>query len=200
MQLHKLRSFVFCGISLLATMSGVAIVFFVLWFKIDSIWDLWMVRLLNILTGLLFATVFVLVRTRFLFANPLQMSIRLLIMTLGVFTITFGCLELWCETIVRARWFTSAEIITKNRIAITRVGLYNYSRDCGSFPTQDQGLIALIRNPGNPKWQGPYASLKDIDDYWGNQLRFHVIDGRVEVWSMGSDGRDGTDDDIRLPP
>src|SRR2546430_11913550 len=36
-----------------------------------------------------------------------------------------------------------------------------YKLDTGDYPTTDQGLTALIVNPGSPKWNGPY--LKNLD-------------------------------------
>jgi hypothetical protein len=118
-------------------------------------------------------------------------------LAIGIFALTFGCLELWCETVVHFRWTYSAKMITQSQIAVTQKSLRNYARDCGSFPSKEQGLRALFADPGIAKWRGPYLSENDIRDYWGYELRFCVQGDRIQVWSVGADGNDGTDDDIR---
>jgi general secretion pathway protein G len=74
----------------------------------------------------------------------------------------------------------------------------------GRYPTNDEGLGALITCPMNlpdpSKWAGPYLKSNEIPtDPWGNQLRY-CSPGRhnpeYDVWSVGADGADGTDDDI----
>src|SRR5262245_51021845 len=171
-------------ISFLLAMSGAAMAFCVLGFKVDSIEELSLVRSVNIVIGILFAAAFVFDRLGRSVASSFRASIRMAIMTLSVFTITVGCLELWCETIVQRRWAVSPKTITKNRITVTRAGLYDYARDCSSFPSAQQGLVALINNPGMDGWKGPYVTDDEIVDSWGNQLRFNVVGNRVEVWSV----------------
>lgn len=82
-------------------------------------------------------------------------------------------------------------------------GLELYEVDNGSFPTTDQGLLALRVKPSSspmPKnWNGPYLK-KDPKDPWGNEYAYkspgeHNNDG-YDLSSKGKDGIEGTDDDI----
>jgi general secretion pathway protein G len=173
--------------------SGVAITFFLISTKLDTIHDLWVARTLNVLVGAFFGIAFILI-SRSIFA---PVRVRTTVIALSIFAITLTCLELWCEGIANARWRISDTSLTRNRISLTRGGLFDYARDCGSFPSRLQGLDVLVKNPGIVGWKGPYVSDNDILDSWGNPLKYRVTEKHVEVWSVGPDGQDGTDDDIR---
>jgi type II secretion system protein G len=88
------------------------------------------------------------------------------------------------------------EQVTKVRNALDR-----FKEDCGRFPSQEESLAALIQNPGVENWRGPYVAAHDLKDPWGRELRFQVGDGRddkADVWSVGPDGQNGTQDDIHV--
>ncbi|MDR0705205.1 MAG: type II secretion system major pseudopilin GspG [Planctomycetaceae bacterium] len=81
----------------------------------------------------------------------------------------------------------------------------SYQIDVGRFPTTEQGLSALLNPPSdlsNPaKWSGPY--LKDnapTEDTWGAPYQYVCPGTRTrdgfDVWSLGPDGNNNTDDDI----
>ncbi len=75
-----------------------------------------------------------------------------------------------------------------------------YNLDMNMYPPS---LDALMTNPGGAKaadWAGPYLS-KDVPlDPWGNQYMYQNPGARhpdkVDVWSYGPDGQNGTQDDI----
>lgn len=78
-----------------------------------------------------------------------------------------------------------------------------YHLEIGRYPTTDEGLIALARQPsGIGNWHGPYLKKKNIpDDPWGNQYRYRSPgeNGDYDLYSLGrdnSDGGDGEDLDI----
>ena len=79
-----------------------------------------------------------------------------------------------------------------------------YTLDVGQPPTTEQGFQALIAPPPdlpNPNvWDGPYIRPEAwLLDPWGNEYRYASPgrDGRpFDIWSVGLDGIDGTDDDI----
>ncbi|MHC5039604.1 MAG: type II secretion system major pseudopilin GspG [Planctomycetota bacterium] len=84
--------------------------------------------------------------------------------------------------------------------ALNQYALDNYDQ----FPSTEQGLDALVARPSsNPvpkKWKGPYLDGLVPMDPWGNEYKYlfpskHLPKG-FDVWSMGPDGQDGTDDDI----
>ena len=70
-----------------------------------------------------------------------------------------------------------------------------YRLDVGRYPTQDQGLIALSRQPvGVNRWRGPYLkSDVSLIDPWGAPYVYVVSrDGRTaRVLSYGADGAEG---------
>lgn len=78
-----------------------------------------------------------------------------------------------------------------------------YQLHVRNYPSTSQGLIALIQPPGdlaNPdRWQGPYLDAKEIPlDPWDNQYQYQQIDSdNYVIWSVGEDGVDGSEDDIR---
>src|SRR5690554_61293 len=49
-----------------------------------------------------------------------------------------------------------------------------YKRDVGRFPTSDQGLDALVRQPsGVPGWNGPYLKGSAVPrDPWGGDYNY----------------------------
>jgi general secretion pathway protein G len=64
--------------------------------------------------------------------------------------------------------------------------------DAGRYPTQQEGLGALVANPGVGKWEGPYLKSKGVPvDPWGHpyQYRMPGTDGRdYDLYSLGPDG------------
>jgi general secretion pathway protein G len=74
-----------------------------------------------------------------------------------------------------------------------------FRRDCGRDPTTDEGLHALIRNPGGTNWTGPYLTLL-APDPWRRPYRYAYTNGCRRLWSSGPDRRDGTSDDLLPTP
>lgn len=80
--------------------------------------------------------------------------------------------------------------------ALQMYRVHNYK-----YPTTEQGLDALLRDPGSTKrWRGPYVeSEQKLNDPWGNRLEYES-DGTVfRMTSMGTDGQLGTANDIHFP-
>ncbi|RPI58677.1 MAG: type II secretion system protein GspG [Planctomycetaceae bacterium] len=84
-----------------------------------------------------------------------------------------------------------------------------YNSNIGHYPTEEEGgLKALMTKPSfsdeklGEKWRGPYVSEDQLKDAWGNEIKYELTDegsgGKVpHIWSMGPDGTDGSEDDIR---
>lgn len=49
-----------------------------------------------------------------------------------------------------------------------------FQLDNGRFPTTEEGLKALIENPGVQNWNGPYGSITraDLKDPWGRDYMY----------------------------
>jgi general secretion pathway protein G len=83
--------------------------------------------------------------------------------------------------------------------------LFSYKMAMGDYPSTEEGLQALLTAPANKadKWQGPYLDVQGGKlplDPWKNpyQYRYPGTHNKnsYDLWSMGPDGKDGTDDDI----
>lgn len=74
-----------------------------------------------------------------------------------------------------------------------------YKLDVGSYPTTEQGLEALVENPGDVKrWNGPYLNKSKVPlDPWQNEYKYTAPGehGKFDISSMGADGKEGGDDE-----
>jgi len=77
-----------------------------------------------------------------------------------------------------------------------------YYTDCRSFPPNLEALIAPPAELSNPnRWKGPYLKQQALPkDPWDHEFMYSYP-GRnnqqgPDIWSLGPDGQDGTDDDI----
>jgi general secretion pathway protein G len=64
----------------------------------------------------------------------------------------------------------------------------------GRYPSQSEGLPALVAAPANaPGWNGPYAKLDNLKDPWGNPWLYKIpgAHGAFDLWSFGADGVEG---------
>ena len=78
-----------------------------------------------------------------------------------------------------------------------------YRLDVGTYPSNDQGLQALVEAPAQASgWNGPYVKKKEmLIDPWGNpyRYRFPGEHGPFDVYSLGADnapGGEGEDRDV----
>ena len=71
--------------------------------------------------------------------------------------------------------------------------------DVGRFPTQEEGLLALVERTGDiPGWDGPYIRRRDsLIDPWGQRYQYRLTepDGPYEIVLFGTDPDDGDHDD-----
>jgi len=67
-----------------------------------------------------------------------------------------------------------------------------FQLDVGRFPTDREGLQALVEDPANaPGWHGPYLKKPEaINDPWGHAFRYAQSD-RPPGYSLGTYGADG---------
>ncbi|MBK8208945.1 MAG: type II secretion system major pseudopilin GspG [Rhodospirillales bacterium] len=78
-----------------------------------------------------------------------------------------------------------------------------YRLEVGRYPTQEEGVIALVEAPaGLSKWNGPYLKKKEaIVDPWGRQFLYKIPGqhGDYDLYTLGADnaqGGNGEDQDI----
>ncbi len=93
----------------------------------------------------------------------------------------------------------SKDKIAKIQITQLEGALQYYSFEVGRYPTTAEGLDALVHNPGNTEaWKGPYLEKELPKDPWGKpyQYRSPGLHGEFDLFSVGADGIEGTEDDI----
>ncbi|MCX6118990.1 MAG: type II secretion system major pseudopilin GspG [Proteobacteria bacterium] len=79
--------------------------------------------------------------------------------------------------------------------------LQRYRIDNNKYPTTDQGLNALLNNPGGDvkNWRGPYTEDNKLTDPWGEKIQYESDGRTVKMMSSGSDQIMGNEDDIFYP-
>ncbi len=97
---------------------------------------------------------------------------------------------------------------TKAQIKSISNALDQYRLDTRTYPNTEEGLNALFDEPSedeegaSSKWNGPYLDSEDLPtDAWGNDFQYefpptHGKTDKPDVWSMGKDSEEGTEDDI----
>jgi general secretion pathway protein G len=94
------------------------------------------------------------------------------------------------------KYLSSAKTDTA-RIQIQKLGavLDLYRLEVGHFPTDDEGLQALVDRPGRAEtWNGPYLKNRSaLIDPWGRPYLYRSPGqhGDYDLYSLGADGKDG---------
>ena len=66
------------------------------------------------------------------------------------------------------------------------------------YPTTSQGLNALLENPGNKRWRGPYIEASKLNDAWDAPIEYESDGRQFKMRSGGTKGL-GTDTEIVYP-
>lgn len=90
---------------------------------------------------------------------------------------------------------TAKQKTAKTQIEMLMAALDGYRLDLGRYPSEQEGLAALMQNPGNEKWEGPYLKKDLPGDPWGNPYRYQNPGqhGEIDIFSYGADGKPGGD-------
>ncbi|EHJ47065.1 general secretion pathway protein G [Solidesulfovibrio carbinoliphilus subsp. oakridgensis] len=108
-------------------------------------------------------------------------------------------------SIVGPRFFGKADeakiAAAKSQLEVFALALDSYQLDTGDYPSQEQGLKALVEKPSSgtvPKgWNGPYLRKRELPkDPWGNDYGY-VKPGKhnpdYDLYSLGKSGKPGGD-------
>lgn len=107
----------------------------------------------------------------------------------------------------------SDKIFGQSQEAVARVfvrdslktSLVRYRIDLGDYPSTNEGLAALMVAPAGKaeRWRGPYIEApgnRAPTDPWGEAYRYRFPgtknSGGYDLYSVGPDKTDGTEDDI----
>ncbi len=88
---------------------------------------------------------------------------------------------------------------TKKELVAIRTALEWFRTHCKRYPSTEEGLKALVRNPGIQGWQGYYLEALP-PDLWGHPFQFSSSNDVIQLFSDGPDGAAGTPDDVLSPP
>ncbi|GAB4316996.1 MAG: type II secretion system major pseudopilin GspG [Candidatus Sumerlaeia bacterium] len=93
---------------------------------------------------------------------------------------------------------------TKAQMDVLANALARYEMDVGDFPSESQGLKALMEKPSDvpeEDWEGPYLNdPKGLKDAWNEPFiyKFPSEHGKdYDLMSKGNDRQEGTEDDIK---
>lgn len=82
----------------------------------------------------------------------------------------------------------------KDQIVLFETALDLYKLEVGKYPSQENGLKALVEQPaGEEKWDGPYLKKGVPRDPWGNPY-VYVYPGKhgdYDIISLGADNSQG---------
>ncbi len=89
----------------------------------------------------------------------------------------------------------------KAQIELLGQALDQLKLDTGRYPTTQEGLNALMTNPGIDNWEGPYLKKAVPNDPWGKPYTYQSpgTHGEYDLSSYGKDGSpggDGEDKDV----
>ena len=83
----------------------------------------------------------------------------------------------------------------ETQIQMMKSALSLFYLDMSRFPSNEEGLNALVRKPGDAKfWQGPYLSEELPLDPWGNDYHYENKRSGLSEISLYSLGADGSED------
>ena len=89
---------------------------------------------------------------------------------------------------------SSKQKTAKAQIEMIGTALDAFRLDVGRYPTTQEGLQVLWKDPGNiKKWDGPYLPKPVKADPWGNPYIYKCPGehGPYDLYSLGADGKPG---------
>ena len=93
----------------------------------------------------------------------------------------------------------------KSQIGLFKSPLEMFALDMNTYPSTEFGLQSLSEAPADmentARWKGPYLDDSVPKDPWGNDFQYEYPSTHEErdfpdIWSLGPDGEEGTEDDI----
>ena len=89
----------------------------------------------------------------------------------------------------------SRELRAEKELHALRIAVERFRVDCGRYPTETEGLRALVLDPGVTNWGGHYVNIVKPDP-WRTPYNYALTSNSVALFSHGADKRIGTDDDL----
>ncbi len=88
---------------------------------------------------------------------------------------------------------SSKQKAAKAQIALFGGALDQFRLDIGRYPTTEEGLDVLRKNPRLEHWDGPYLPKDVPPDPWGKPYLYKSPGehGDYDLYSLGADGQEG---------
>ena len=114
-----------------------------------------------------------------------------------VVIVILGVLAALVVPSVLSRTDDARGVAAKTDLAAIRQALKLYRLDNGRYPTQEQGLRALMEKPGTDpipnNWKDGGYLERLPNDPWGNAYQYlnPGVHGEIDIFSYGADGKPG---------
>lgn len=126
--------------------------------------------------------------------SHLKRSPGFTLLELLVVIVIIGLLAAYVGPKYFAQLGRSEVTVAKAQISAFEKALDTYRLDVGHYPSNEEGLSALVKQPATAtRWNGPYLK-KDVPlDPWGHAYLYRQTGtkGDVEIMSLGRDGQSG---------
>lgn len=125
--------------------------------------------------------------------RPQEFSAGFTLIELLIVMIILGLLAALVAPKMFQKVGSSKQKAAKAQIALLGTALDAYRLDVGRYPTTEEGLEALRRNPGHAGWDGPYLPKDVPPDPWGKGYLYRSPGerGDYDLASLGADGQEG---------
>jgi general secretion pathway protein G len=127
------------------------------------------------------------------------MTLLEMMLVLAIIAVLLGLGAFKMKNVLSDADLTKAAADIKN----IETNLVRFKAKAMFFPTEEQGLSALVKPPTSgprPKQWSQCLDDAALVDPWGNPYQYRNPGSRnpngQDVYTMGPDGKDGTDDDI----
>ncbi len=108
-----------------------------------------------------------------------------------------GLIAAWVGNRVFNQGDAAKARIAKAQLSDIGAALDLYKLDVGKYPTQSDGLKALITSTGVANWNGPYVrKAEQIKDPWSTDVVYKAPGAEnrpFDLVSLGADGKEGGD-------
>ncbi len=107
-----------------------------------------------------------------------------------------GLIAAWAATNIFGKQEQVQARTAKGKLVSMSGPLDLYKLDTGRYPNTQEGLRALVTNPGNvSNWNGPYVKgLEELKDPWGANFIYKSpgdANRAYELSSLGADSKEG---------
>ena len=115
------------------------------------------------------------------------------LMELMIVMVILGLLASLVGPAMFKRLGTAKQKTAKTQIGMLMTALDAYRLDMGHYPTQQEGLEALVVDPGEEKWDGPYLKKGVPLDPWDSEYIYQNPGehGEVDIVALGADKQEG---------